>query len=137
MPPPAPAGSAPYQTQPYPYPAGQAPQQAGAYPVPSQPGYNPTAATNQYPPQPAKPYPPHTTSMAPPYGAPFVQPTDHPYPQASTEQSHPTIADPNQHPLSHAGLGVPSAPPMDGGYYIPPLTPPPAYEEVTSPYLEH
>ncbi|XP_030831394.1 neurotrypsin isoform X2 [Strongylocentrotus purpuratus] len=136
MPPPAPAGSAPYQTQPYPYPAGQAPQQTGAYPVPSQPGYNPTAATNQYPPQSAKPYPPQISPMVPPYGAPY-QSTDHPYPQASTEQSHPTIGDPNQHPLSHAGLGVPSAPPVNGGYCMPPLTPPPAYEEVTSPYLEH
>ncbi|XP_003724465.1 scavenger receptor cysteine-rich type 1 protein M130 [Strongylocentrotus purpuratus] len=75
VPPPAPAGSAPYQTQPYPYPTGQVSPPTGAYPAPSQPGYNPTAATNQYPPQPAKPYPPQISSMSPPYGAPYQHPT--------------------------------------------------------------
>ena len=54
VPPPAPAGSAPYPTQPYPYPAGQVSPPTGAYPAP---------------------YPPHTTSMAPPYGAPYQHPT--------------------------------------------------------------
>ncbi|XP_041457360.1 scavenger receptor cysteine-rich type 1 protein M130-like [Lytechinus variegatus] len=113
--PPAPvAGNTPYPLQTNPYPSGQDPPTAGAYPAPPplQPGYNPTAATDTYPP--------------PPYSAPAA-PTGPANGSSSAEQPYPTKGGVNHSLPSHTASGTLCTPPMDlnSGQGEIPSAPPP------------